>query len=236
MSAQAGPISFRPNRGGYGRALATIVLVCLLLLVLVKDHWRSIVEVTPEAGPAVTPMVTGAAVAPPAGFIGYCVLNLVDCTSKHQSPAVVILTDERDRQLEDVQWSVNHSIRPRENPQHTWQMPTNGAGDCNTYVLVKRRQLMTLGWPENTLLMADAWTETHEGHLVLVARTTAGDLVLDNRVDKVVDWKRLPYEWIARQSVDNPAIWVAIVQVNPTPLISRNDVEDKAAPEVCRVG
>jgi len=96
-----------------------------------------------------------------------------------------------------------------------WQYPTDGAGDCNSYVLAKQQALLALGWPRSALLMAAAWTETHEGHLVLVARTTSGDLVLDNRVPEVVDWKTLPYQWISRQSSSSPMIWLAIGNANP---------------------
>lgn len=198
------------------RAITVVGLLVLLLALLVGDSWFPAgIEITPKAGPAAAPMVTGAPVAPPVGFIAFCLSNIDECTTKAGPNGVVVLTDQRRRELEDVQWSVNHSVAPRENPQQLWQYPTDGAGDCNSYTLAKQRALLALGWPRSSLLMAAAWTETHEGHLVLVARTTEGDLVLDNRVPDVVDWGTLPYQWISRQSSDNPTVWLAIENGNP---------------------
>jgi predicted transglutaminase-like cysteine proteinase len=168
------------------------------------------IELTPAAGPNVDPMMTGDSVAPPPGFILFCLNNLDECKSALRQPQVVVLTDALRDQLNDVQWSLNHSIEPRENPQHLWVYPVDGSGDCNTYTMAKRKALIDLGWPSSSLLMAAAWTETHEAHLVLIVRTNAGDLVLDNRTPAVVDWKSLPYQWIARQTGQNPAIWVKI--------------------------
>jgi predicted transglutaminase-like cysteine proteinase len=154
---------------------------------------------------------TGAAAVPPAGFLGFCVKHLQDCIAKAQEPASVELTDARRRMLEDVQNDINTSVRPRVDPTHTWDYPTDGTGDCNKYALAKRRDLVAMGWPKNTLLLATATTEGGEGHLVLVARTDRGDLVLDNRVSHVVDWSALPYHWISLQSQQSPLRWVSIL-------------------------
>lgn len=156
------------------------------------------------------PMPTGADVVPPAGFIGFCVKHLAECSGAAKETAVVELTEERERQLDAVQTEINHAIEPREDPAHLWDYPTNGQGDCSKFALAKRRQLIDLGWPREALLLTTAITERGEGHLVLVARTSQGDLVLDNRVATVVDWERLPYRWVSRQSEKRPTEWVSI--------------------------
>lgn len=160
---------------------------------------------------AATPMATGAPVVPPAGFIGFCAHYLQECVGSSPAPAPLALTPERRRQLEAVQAEINRAIRPREDPAHVWDYPVDGTGDCNRYALAKRRALIELGWPRAALLLAVAFTETGEGHLVLVARTSEGDLVLDNRAAEVVDWRRLPYRWISRQSPQRPTEWVRIL-------------------------
>lgn len=157
-----------------------------------------------------TAMPTGAAVIPPGGFLGFCVRHLQECTGSGLAPLVVTLTAERRSQLDAVQASVNAAIRPWNDPQHVWDYPTNGYGDCNRYALEKRRELIEMGWPRQALLLTSAITETHEGHLVLVVRTSGGDLVLDNRLPPVVEWSRLPYQWVSRQSERSPAIWLAV--------------------------
>lgn len=160
-------------------------------------------------------MTTGAATVPPAGFIGFCARHLPECAGGSAAPAVVTLTPERRRQLDAVQAAINGSIRPREDAAHIWDYPTDGTGDCNKFALAKRRALIALGWPREALLLTAALTEGGDGHLVLVARTDAGDLVLDNRLAPVVDWTRLPYRWLSRQSERNPTLWLSILPAAP---------------------
>ncbi|HXZ00171.1 MAG TPA: transglutaminase-like cysteine peptidase [Stellaceae bacterium] len=155
-------------------------------------------------------MKTGAAIVPPAGFIRFCVEHAQECLVSRQQPEIVELTADHLAQLEQVQTEVNAEITPRINPSQSWEYAASGYGDCNTYALTKRRALIALGWPEETLLLAAAYTESGEGHLVLVARTAEGDLVLDNRLPQVVDWTQLPYRWIAVQSQTSPARWLKV--------------------------
>jgi predicted transglutaminase-like cysteine proteinase len=155
-------------------------------------------------------MKTGAAVVPPAGFIRFCVEHAQECLVSRQEPETVALTADHLAQLEQVQTEVNAEITSRVNASQSWEYAASGYGDCNTYALTKRRALIALGWPEETLLLAAAYTERGEGHLVLVARTAQGDLVLDNRLPQVVDWAQLPYRWIAVQSQKSPARWLKV--------------------------
>jgi predicted transglutaminase-like cysteine proteinase len=165
-----------------------------------------------EAG---APMPTGTAVVPPGGFIGFCSKHLPECRGFSQAPEVVELTASRRQQLDSVQARVNAAITWREDPGHQWDYPADGFGDCNKFALEKRRELIALGWPREALLLTTAVTEHGEGHLVLVARTSEGDLVLDNRLPPVVDWTRLPYRWVSRQSEQSPVTWL---EINATPI------------------
>lgn len=160
---------------------------------------------------AATPMPTGALVAPPGGFIGFCARHLAECSGSVGDPAVVALTPAARQQLDAVQAKVNAAIQWRDDPRHVWDYPTDGEGDCNKFALEKRRELIALGWPRDALLLTTALTEHGEPHLVLVARTSEGDLVLDSRAAPVLDWTRLPYRWLARQSPENPALWVDVL-------------------------
>lgn len=156
-------------------------------------------------------MPTGAAAIPPGGFLGFCVKYLQECRGTSQDNAVIELSQERWRDLAAVQAKVNSQIVPREDPRHAWEYPTNGYGDCNTFALTKRRELIERGWPRQSLLLASATTERGEGHLVLIAHTTAGDLVLDNRVGPIVDWSALPYRWVSVQSPTSPLRWLTVL-------------------------
>ena len=121
------------------------------------------------------------------------------------------MTESRRVELETVQISVNAQIAPQENPSHVWEYARGGSGDCNTYALTKRQALIQRGWPEEALLLAAAYDELGEGHLVLIAHTDAGDFALDNRVQHVVDWRALPYRWISIQSQASAGRWVQVV-------------------------
>lgn len=160
-----------------------------------------------EAG---TLLPTGAPVVPPAGFLGFCMHHLRECAGRTHTARPVAMTTAKWRQIDEVQGEVNAAIRPREMNPRVWDYATNGAGDCNTFALTKQRELIELGWPKEDLLLVTAVTERGEGHLALVAHTDQGDLVLDNRVTHVVDWRRLPYRWISIQSPESPTKWLSI--------------------------
>lgn len=157
-------------------------------------------------------MATGGAAVAPRGFIGFCLRYQGECKSAAPAPVAVDLTEDGELQLEFVQAKVNRLVRPRANPDHVWDYPTDGYGDCNKYAIAKRAELIALGWPRTALLLAAATTEDGEGHLVLVVATSKGDLVLDNRQRHIVEWRDLPYRWISRQNPRNLAEWVSIVQ------------------------
>ena len=157
-------------------------------------------------------MATGDAAVAPRGFIGFCLRYQGECKSAAPAPVAVDLTEDGELQLEFVQAKVNRLVRPRANPDHVWDYPTDGYGDCNKYAIAKRAELIALGWPRAALLLAAATTEDGEGHLVLVVATSKGDLVLDNRQRHIVEWRDLPYRWISRQNPRNLAEWVSIVQ------------------------
>jgi predicted transglutaminase-like cysteine proteinase len=167
------------------------------------------INITPAA--AWTQMPTGAPAIPPAGFLGFCARHLPECLGKPQGPATIELTDGTRQALEAVQTRINSAIIPREDPSHAWDYSTDGMGDCNKYALTKRRDLIAQGFPRSALLLATATTERGEGHLVLLVRTSRGDLVLDNRVPHVVDWTALPYRWVSIQSQDSPVRWVSVL-------------------------
>ena len=156
------------------------------------------------------PMPLGAASPPPVGLIGFCLKYMAECAPPAPGDAVVALDDQKLHELEAVQANVNAAIEPRDVPGHAWDYPTDGTGECNEYALEKRRELIDLGWPREALLLTAAYTERGEGHLVLVARTSSGDLVLDNRVDPVEDWSYLPYHWVAQQTSASLMQWVSL--------------------------
>ena len=65
-----------------------------------------------------------------------------------------------------------------------WNYPDDGYGDCEDYVLLKRRLLIQLGWPREALLVTVVLDNEDEGHAVLTVTTDKGDYVLDNKEER----------------------------------------------------
>lgn len=159
-------------------------------------------------------MATGGEMVPPAGYAGFCSKYLFECFKILKGPVAVELTAARRDQLETVQTKVNAAIQPTFDPNYVWDYPVDGQGDCNKFALAKRRELLEQGWPRESLLLTVVYTETNEAHLVLVATTSQGDMVLDNRFADVKEWRQLPYRWVERQSAAVNGRWLAIVDQN----------------------
>ena len=79
-------------------------------------------------------------------------------------------------------------------------------------MLLKKRYLEGLGFPVETLLITVVLDESGEGHAVLSVRTDRGDFVLDNRRSAILLWSETRYEFLKRQSQENPQLWVALTR------------------------
>ena len=100
---------------------------------------------------------------------------------------------------------------------HGSECRPSGKGDCEDYVLLKRRLLAARGFPESTLLITVVRDENNEGHAVLTVRTDRGDLVLDNKRREVMRWADTPYTFVKRQSERNPLVWISLLPPETAP-------------------
>jgi predicted transglutaminase-like cysteine proteinase len=183
-----------------------------IILLIMFGFLAATLPMTANAAPRMT---TGGDAVAPRGFIGFCFKYRSECQATGSQGASVAMTVDRQQELEYVQQKINRLVRPRANPEHVWDYPDDGYGDCNKYALAKRRELIALGWPRAALMLAAALTETGEGHLVLIVETSQGEVVLDNRQRHVVDWRDLPYQWLERQSQTDAAVWVRVLPSPP---------------------
>ena len=112
----------------------------------------------------------------------------------------------------------HHVFRRRREPdtdqivygrEEFWTYP-DGKGDCEDFVLLKRRELMARGWPAGSLLITVVRQTNGDGHAVLTVRTDRGDLVLDNLEGKIKLWTQTDYQFIKRQSDRDSGRWVSI--------------------------
>jgi predicted transglutaminase-like cysteine proteinase len=160
---------------------------------------------------------------PPIGFVEFCARNKQHCVSSNSPVRRLVLTDERWERLQQVNARVNSSIAPVSDQDlyavpERWDYPVD-AGDCEDYVLLKKRNLEGLGFPSHALLITVVLDEAGEGHAVLMVSTSQGDFVLDNRRDAIIRWAETRYRFLKRQSQDDPRLWVALSEVGKTSLV-----------------
>lgn len=151
----------------------------------------------------------------PLGWVEFCALveNVADCAVSALPAREVSMTRKNWRTVERVNQSVNASIIPVSDQdqygvEEKWAYPDSGKGDCEDYVLLKRRMLIAAGFPRQALLITVVRDLQDEGHAVLTLRTTKGDFILDNKRDKILAWNETGYRFIKRQSLADPNIWV----------------------------
>ena len=151
---------------------------------------------------------------PPYGFVSFCERTPQACAQGPQEEQRFFASPARMAELDTVNRAVNHEIEPVTDIEQYgvtdyWTIPTT-KGDCEDYVLLKRKRLMELGWPASALLVTVVRDERGEGHAVLTARTIQGDFVLDNKTDEIRIWHRTRYDFVMRQSYLNPRLWMSL--------------------------
>jgi predicted transglutaminase-like cysteine proteinase len=158
---------------------------------------------------------------PPIGYVTFCQEHQADCRPGPRFADRIQLTRAKFRQIAEVNTVVNTEIAPETDldlygKPEVWTYPTT-KGDCEDYVLLKRRILIERGFPESTLLITVVRDENNEGHAVLTVRTDKGDFVLDNKRREIVRWADTPYTFIKRQSEKNPLVWISLLPPETAP-------------------
>ena len=100
-----------------------------------------------------------------------------------------------------------------------WTYPKD-AGDCEDYVLLKKRYLTELGFNADELLITVVLDEHNEGHAILTVVTAQGDFILDNRRREILRWDDTGYKFLKRQSQPNSNEWVSLQKSAPQVLVS----------------
>jgi predicted transglutaminase-like cysteine proteinase len=153
----------------------------------------------------------------PSGYIAFCERNPGDCAVQKGATALLAVTPDSWAKLETVNAAVNISILPEDDSRHYgqsefWTVPIDGHGDCEDYVLAKRKMLLMLGLPEPALRIAVVLNEQRVRHAVLTVVTDKGDFVLDNARDEILPTNRIDYVWLSRQDPASRTGWTALDQ------------------------
>jgi predicted transglutaminase-like cysteine proteinase len=160
----------------------------------------------------------------PRGWVQFCSIEPQECAGAQQLTAPMPASPQMYAALNHVNRAVNREIKEVSDLENYgvdeyWSYPKNGKGDCEDFVLEKKRRLVLMGFPKSVLLITIVRDRKNEGHSVLTVRTTKGDLILDNQAQKIKIWHETGYTFLKRQSEENPNNWLAL-STGSTPLVA----------------
>jgi predicted transglutaminase-like cysteine proteinase len=166
------------------------------------------------AAVAGTTMKTAGLTTQPIGHYEFCLTYANECEQFSNAGAAVYLTRSLWSQIEDVNNQINVMVEPVTDQDlwglsEKWSYPQK-RGDCEDYVLAKRKQLIERGLPASALLITVVRQQNGDGHAVLTVRTDRGDFILDNLESKILLWNKTTYRFLKRQSAKNSGQWVSI--------------------------
>ncbi|MEP9355681.1 transglutaminase-like cysteine peptidase [Xanthobacter sp. KR7-65] len=169
-------------------------------------------------------LADGRATTAPSGFVRFCSAHVEECDYSGPMVATMTLDPARRSELERVNRTVNELIQPETDLDHfgeteRWTYPEDGRGDCEDYVLEKRRRLVNAGWPASVLLITVVRDRDGDGHAVLTVITDKGDLILDNQEAEIHAWKDTGYRFVKRQSQADPSQWVSLGETRVPPVV-----------------
>lgn len=150
----------------------------------------------------------------PIGWLGFCAEQPRECLPHSAAREQrVTLSAAAWRELVRVNLHFNRIIEPVTDQEQygvieRWTYANSGRGDCEDYVLEKRRELVRLGWPASALLITVVRDKEGLGHAVLTVVTDRGEYVLDNQTDEILLWSHSQLTFIRRQSPLDPNAWV----------------------------
>ncbi|MFP1631339.1 transglutaminase-like cysteine peptidase [Zhengella sp. ZM62] len=160
-----------------------------------------------------SPMRTGSITSQPIGHYEFCQSYPAEC-GRTAGAGKVTLTRALWSRVIEINDTVNVMVQPRTDMEmwgreEYWSYPGR-QGDCEDYVLEKRRLLMKAGVPASALLVTVVLQPNGDGHAVLTLSTDLGDFILDNLEPRVLAWDKTEYRYLKRQSSKNAGVWVSI--------------------------
>jgi predicted transglutaminase-like cysteine proteinase len=176
----------------------------LLLAAVLVGLSASSSRALPRCGPLELPVAV--IDDPPTQYVDFCRRHPKSCILDGE-PMIKWSTEVRQR-LSDVNARVNEEVEfvsdmDNLGVEEDWSFPIDCRGDCEDFVLEKRKRLVTLGFPRASLTIAFAFHEVQFfPHAILLAETTTGTWVLDNLYEEVLCWDAVPYRYTRREQPD----------------------------------
>lgn len=172
-----------------------------------------------QSPPLATPApITASAPALPASADQASLRSDASSLAAAQPPQPIAMTPDVWSKINHINAKVNRSMIARTDEEtygvaDYWDTPLEEGrekGDCEDFVLEKRRALIEAGVPAHALNIALVITDRGESHAVLLVSTRDGDFVLDNLSPWVRPWNRTSYRWVERQVDGSPFKWAMI--------------------------
>lgn len=141
----------------------------------------------------------------PLGYQLMCLQHPEQCQGGGAS--TIASSDKVLAVLKRVNSRVNSTMRAvSDGSVDVWNASASGSGDCEDFVLAKRKALIKAGLPANALRIAYVKTRSGEGHAILVVKTGGKDLVLDNLTGVIKPLSQTGYRIVSMQGA-NPLDW-----------------------------
>ena len=167
-------------------------------------------------------IAVGEATRAPIGWVEFCISTSRNATPSRRRRATWCSRAKAWSDMVKVNDWANDNIKPITDLEHwgvveRWNYPDDGYGDCEDYVLLKRRMLMQAGWPREALLITVVRDKKGDGHAVLTVKTNRGEFILDNQESQILAWNKTGYRFVKRQSQSDPNVWVALGEPHAAP-------------------
>lgn len=143
------------------------------------------------------------------------------------------LTPDLWKEVKSVNDHINRAIARKSDMElygvdEDWTLPLEtgvNAGDCEDFVLEKRRALLEAGVPRSALSIAVVTTFRGARHAVLLLTTDRGDYVLDSLTPWILPWTKAGYHWEERQVAGSTEHWASL----SAPEVIRRSPDGKSA-------
>jgi predicted transglutaminase-like cysteine proteinase len=213
--------------GVLGRAL-----LGLTLLFVLPDPVRA---QTTAAIPAPSKALANSGRAEPIrAWVQLCRETPDECGVNVSERPVIALTPEAWQTLVIINREVNERIKAVSDRDHwgvedRWNLPDDGAGDCEDIQLLKRKILIERGLPRRAMRMAVVIDEEGGGHAVMMVRTDRGDFILDNRRPNILPWTQTGYVYVKAEGQDGME-WMSLGGATSPIATAANGDEPPAPP------
>ena len=201
------PKSFQGQKGDDMFSISKTIIASTFALLALGGATTS-VNAQSSAGLPVASLPAAAAgdARAPYAWVDFCKKYAGECQVNLREPESIKLTPQIWKTLVTMSARVNKEVEAITDEDHwgvidRWDLAEDGKGDCEEYVLVKRKRLAEeAGIPRRAMLVTVVLDENNAGHAVLMVRTDRGDFALDNKRDAVLPWSQTGYVYVKRES------------------------------------